>query len=70
MVLPKPTYWSILILHKLASTNQINFPTVVLVPKEFTQKIVILHLLLFITRKYTITNAKLELIHTKIHSFY
>ena len=30
----------------------------------------ILHLLLFITRKYTIINAHLKVINTKIHSFY
>ena len=28
------------------------------------------HLLLFITRKYTIINANLKLINVKIHSFY
>ena len=30
----------------------------------------ILHLLLFITRKYTIINANLKLINAKLHSFY
>ena len=29
-----------------------------------------LHLLLFITRKYTIINANLKLINAKVHSFY
>ena len=29
-----------------------------------------LHLLLFISRKYTIINANLKLINVKIHSFY
>ena len=30
----------------------------------------LLHLLLFITRRYTIINANLKLINAKIHSFY
>ena len=30
----------------------------------------VLHLLLFITRKYTIIYAKLKLVNAKIHSFY
>ena len=29
-----------------------------------------IHFLLFITRKYTVINANLELINAKIHSFY
>ena len=32
--------------------------------------LMVLHLLLFITRKYTIINANPKLINAKIHSFY
>ena len=32
--------------------------------------IIVVHLLLFITRKYTIINANLKLINAKINSFY
>ena len=41
-------------------------------PKIFTvrYKRWVIHLLLFITRKYTIINAKVKLVDAKIYSFY
>ena len=36
---------------------------------KFSIKTVVFHLLLFITRKYTIINANLKLIIAKMHSF-
>ena len=46
------------------------YPSAMFMRVNYGSSVSYLHLLLFITRKYTIINANVKLINAKIHSFY